>query len=293
MRIKESMGRRVFLAVNAILLGLVGFACLAPMLHVLSCSISDPYTLARVQGFHLWPIAPITFEGYRTVLSYQNIVIGYANTLFYVAAGVGLNLVLTTVAAYVLSQKRFLPGNTIMLFMAFTMLFNGGMIPNYLLIVKMGLIDSRMAIVLPSAFNVFNLVIMRSSFKEIPDALEESARLDGANDLQILWHIIIPVSKATIAVITLFVAVALWNSWFTASIYLTDRSKWPLQLFLREILINNSQRSLDAGVKASALAQQTLVKYCIIIVATVPILCIYPFLQKYFIYGVYTGSVKG
>jgi putative aldouronate transport system permease protein len=180
-----------------------------------------------------------------------------------------------------------------MLFMAFTMLFNGGMIPNYLLIVKMGLIDSRMAIVLPSAFNVFNLVIMRSSFKEIPDALEESARLDGANDMQILWHIIIPVSKATIAVITLFVAVALWNSWFTASIYLTDRSKWPLQLFLREILINNSQRSLDAGVKASALAQQTLVKYCIIIVATVPILCIYPFLQKYFVKGIMIGSIKG
>jgi putative aldouronate transport system permease protein len=293
MKIKESAGRKVFLTVNAILLGLVGFACLAPMLHVLSCSISDPSTLARVQGFHLWPIAPFSFEGYKTVLSYQNIAVGYANTLFYVALGVLLNLTLTTVAAYVLAQKRFMPANKIMLFMAFTMLFNGGLIPNYLLIVKMGLIDSRLAVLLPSAFNVFNLVIMRTSFREIPDALEESARLDGANDLQILWHIIIPVSKATIAVITLFVAVALWNSWFTASIYLTDRAKWPLQLFLREILINNSQRSLDTGVKASALAQQTLVKYCIIIVATLPILCIYPFLQKYFVKGIMIGSIKG
>jgi len=293
MKIKETAGRKVFLTVNAVLLGLVGFACLAPMLHVLSCSISDPSTLARVQGFHLWPIAPFTFEGYETVLGYSNILIGYANTLFYVAFGVLLNLTLTTVAAYVLAQKRFMPANKIMLFMAFTMLFNGGLIPNYLLIVKMGLIDNRLAILLPSAFNVFNLVIMRTSFREIPDALEESARLDGANDLQILWHIIIPVSKATLAVITLFVAVGLWNSWFTASIYLTDRSKWPLQLFLREILINNSQRSLDTGVKASALAQQTLVKYCVIIVATLPILCIYPFLQKYFVKGIMIGSIKG
>ena len=150
-----------------------------------------------------------------------------------------------------------------MLFIAFTMLFNGGLIPNYLLIIRLGLIDSRLAVLLPTAFNAFNLVIMRTTFKGIPDALEESARLDGANDLQILWHIIIPVSKATIAVITLFVAVALWNSWFIASIYLTDHAKWPLQLFLREILINNSQRSLNTGVKASAMAQQTLVKYIV------------------------------
>lgn len=293
MKIKESMGRRTFLVINAVLLGLVGLACLAPMLHVLACSISDPATLARVKGLHLWPIFPLSFDGYKAVLGYRNILIGYANTLFYVSLGVLLNLVLTTVAAYVLSRKRFMPANTIMLFMAFTMLFNGGLIPNYLLIVKLGLIDSRLSILLPSAFNVFNLVIMRTSFKEVPEALEESARLDGANDMQILWHIILPVTKATLAVITLFVAVALWNSWFTASIYLTDRNKWPLQLFLREILINNSQRSLNTGVKASALAQQTLVKYCVIIVATVPILCIYPFLQKYFVKGIMIGSIKG
>ncbi|HPF88470.1 MAG TPA: carbohydrate ABC transporter permease [Candidatus Limiplasma sp.] len=293
MKIKESMGRRTFLVVNALLLGILGFVCLAPMLHVLACSISDPATLARVRGFHLWPIAPYSFEGYKAVLSYQSIATGYLNTIFYVVAGVALNLILTTIAAYVLSRTRFMPRNVIMLFIAFTMLFNGGLIPNYLLIVKLGLINSRLAILLPGAFSAFNLVIMRTSFKEIPEALEESARLDGANDLQILWHIILPVSKATLAVITLFVAVALWNSWFTASIYLSDRDKWPLQLFLREILINNSQRSLNTGVKASAMAQQTLVKYCIIVVATVPILFIYPFLQKYFVKGIMIGSIKG
>lgn len=293
MKVKESPARKAFLLCNALFLGLVGFACLAPMLHVLACSISDPGTLARVRGFHLWPIAPFSFEGYTAVFSYQSLITGYANTLFYVAAGVLMNLTLTTVAAYVLSRKRFMPGNAVMLFIAFTMLFNGGLIPNYLLIVKMGLIDNRLAVLLPAAFNAFNLVIMRTSFREIPEALEESARLDGANDLQILWHIIIPVSKATLAVITLFVAVAIWNTWFTASIFLTDRSKWPLQLFLREILINNSQRSLNTGVKASAMAQQTLVKYCIIVVATVPILAIYPFLQKYFVKGIMIGSIKG
>jgi len=293
MKVKESFGRKVFLIVNTIVLALIAFVCLAPMLHVLSCSISDPYTLARVRGFHLWPIAPFSFEGYQSVLAYKNILIGYANTLLYVGAGILLNLFLTTTSAFVLSRKRFMPRNVIMLFLAFTMLFNGGLIPNYLLIVKLGLIDNRLAVILPSAFNVFNLIIMRSAFLEIPDALEESARLDGANDLQVLWHIILPVSKATLAVITLFVAVALWNSWFTASIYLTDHSKWPLQLFLREILINNSQRSLDTGVKASALAQQTLVKYCVIIVATLPILCIYPFMQKYFVKGMMIGSIKG
>jgi putative aldouronate transport system permease protein len=293
MKVKESPARRAFLLVNALLLGILGFVCLAPMLHVLACSISDPATLARVRGFHLWPIAPYSFEGYKAVFSYQSILTGYSNTLLYVAVGIAFNLLLTTVAAYVLSRKRFMPANTVMLFIAFTMLFNGGLIPNYLLIVNLGLVNNRLAVLLPAAFNAFNLVIMRTSFREIPEALEESARLDGANDLQILWHIIIPVSKATLAVITLFVAVMLWNSWFTASIFLTDRGKWPLQLFLREILINNSQRSLNTGVKASAMAQQTLVKYCIIVVATVPILAIYPFLQKYFVKGVMIGSIKG
>ncbi len=293
MKIKESLGYRVFHVFNTILLALIGFCCLAPMLHVLCCSVSDPFTLARVRGFHLWPIAPLSFEGYEAVLSYKNIFIGYGNTLFYVALGTVLNLVLTTVAAFVLSRKRFQPRNGVMLFFAFTMLFNGGLIPNYLLVVKLGLVDTRWAVLLPTAFSVFNMVIMRTSFNGIPEALEESARLDGANELQVLWHIILPVSKATLAVITLFVAVAQWNSWFLASIYLTDHDKWPLQLFLREILINNSQRSLDTGVKASAMAQQTLVKYCVIIVATLPILCIYPFMQKYFVKGVMIGSIKG
>lgn len=293
MMIKESKSRKVFVVVNAVLLAFIGFACLAPMWHVLCCSVSDPNVLAREGGFHLWPVAPLSLAGYEAVLGYKNILSGYLNTIYYVVAGTLLNLLLTVVAAFVLSRKRFLPGRVIMMLLTFTMLFSGGLIPTYLVFVKLNLIDSRLAILLCTAFNVFNMVILRTSFMGIPDSLEESARLDGANDLQILWNIVLPLSKASVAVITLFVAVQIWNSWFTSAIYLMDRSKWPIQMFLREVLINNSQKSLEAGVKASAMELQTLVKYAIIVVATVPILFIYPFVQKYFVKGVLIGSIKG
>lgn len=293
MKIRESMSRRVFLVVNTIMLALIGFACFAPMWHVLCCSISDPTVLAREGGFHLWPVAPFSLAGYQAVLSYRNIAVGYMNTIFYVVVGTALNLALTIVAAYVLSRKRFLPGRVIMLLLTFTMLFNGGLIPTYLVYVRLELINTRLAVLLSTAFNVFNMVILRTSFQGIPEALEESARLDGANDLVILTRIILPLSKASVAVITLFVAVTIWNSWFTSAIYQMDRNMWPIQMFLREVLINNSQKSLEAGAKASAMELQILVKYAIIIVATLPILCIYPFVQKYFVKGVLIGSVKG
>ena len=293
MKIRESMSRRVFLVVNTIMLALIGFACFAPMWHVLCCSISDPTVLAREGGFHLWPVAPFSLTGYQAVLSYRNIAVGYMNTIFYVVVGTALNLALTIVAAYVLSRKRFLPGRVIMLLLTFTMLFNGGLIPTYLVYVRLGLINTRLAVLLSTAFNVFNMVILRTSFQGIPEALEESARLDGANDLVILTRIILPLSKASVAVITLFVAVTIWNSWFTSAIYQMDRNMWPIQMFLREVLINNSQKSLEAGAKASAMELQILVKYAIIVVATLPILCIYPFVQKYFVKGVLIGSVKG
>lgn len=293
MKIRESMSRKVFLVVNTIMLALIGFACFAPMWHVLCCSISDPTVLAREGGFHLWPVAPFSLAGYEAVLSYRNIAVGYMNTIFYVVVGTALNLVLTIMAAYVLSRKRFLPGRVIMLLLTFTMLFNGGLIPTYLVYVRLGLINTRLSVLLSTAFNVFNMVILRTSFQGIPEALEESARLDGANDMVILTRIILPLSKASVAVITLFVAVTIWNSWFTSAIYQMDRTMWPIQMFLREVLINNSQKSLEAGAKASAMELQILVKYAIIVVATLPILCIYPFVQKYFVKGVLIGSVKG
>ena len=293
MKIKESLSRRVFVIVNTALLGIIGFCCLAPMLHVFFSSISDPSIMARDKAFLLWPRGELNFSGYKAILSYTSVLTGYANTIFYVVTGTVLNLVLTSVAAYVLSRKRFLLADAIMLFITFTMLFNGGMIPNFLLIRNMGLLDNRLAMLLPGALSAFNLIIMRTSFREIPEALEESARLDGANDVQILLRIILPVAKATLAVIALFVAVLFWNSWFSASLYLTDRDKWPLQLFLREILVAGNQRSMDSGARTTVITQQMLIKYCVIIVATVPILFIYPFVQKYFVKGVMIGAIKG
>lgn len=293
MRIKDSRATKAFLVINNCILGLIAFLCFVPMWHVVCCSISDPATLAREGGIRLLPAAPYSFAGYQAVLSYRNILIGYGNTLFYVIAGVLLNLSITIPAAYVLSRNRMRYRNLFMMIISFTMLFNGGMIPTYLVYVHLHLTDTRFAILLSSAFSVFNLVILRTSFLGIPESLEECARLEGANDFQIMTKIIVPLSKATIAVIALFVAVGIWNSWFAASIYLLDREKWPLQMFLREVLINNSQKSLENGVKASAMALQTLVKYAIIVIATLPILCIYPFVQRYFVKGVMIGSVKG
>ncbi|MCH5287586.1 MAG: carbohydrate ABC transporter permease [Christensenellaceae bacterium] len=293
MRIAPTRSRKAFCAFNYVLLAAVAFCCLAPMLHVLCCSISDPLSLTRNKSLHLIPLFPLTFSGYRSILQVENIFIGYRNTLFYVGMSVLINLALTVVAGYVLSRKRFMPRSVLMLFISFTMLFNGGLIPNYMLVMNLGLLDSMWSIVLTSAFSPFNLIIMRTSMMQIPAELEESAQLDGANDLRILLSIIIPVSKATIAVVALFVAVASWNSWFTASIFLMDRTKWPLQLFLREILVASNQRSIETGLNISVLAEQNLIKYCTIVVATLPILCVYPFVQRYFVKGVMIGSVKG
>lgn len=293
MKIAVSRSRKVFCVCNYILLSLIALLCLLPMWHVLCCSVSDPLSLARDKSLRLLPLFPLTFSGYESILKVDNIYIGYRNTLFYVSMSVILNLILTSLAGYVLSRRRFMLRNIGMAFISFTMIFNGGLIPNYMLILNLGLLDSVWSIVLTSAFSAFNLVVMRTSMMQIPVELEESAQLDGANDLRILLSIILPVSKATVAVIALFVAVASWNSWFTASIFLSDHSKWPLQMFLREILVASNQRSIETGLKISVLAEQNLIKYCTIIVATLPILCIYPFVQKYFVKGVMIGSIKG
>lgn len=180
--------------------------------------------------------------------------------------------------------------------MVFTMYFSGGMIPSFLVVQKLGLYNSRAAIIIPTLISTWNMIIMKSALQSVPDALEESARLDGANDLVVLFQILVPVVKATIAVIVLYYVVGEWNSWFNAMIYLRDNNKRPLQLFLREILIENStnstgQTKMEADISAAFLEES--IKYCTIVVATVPILCIYPFVQKYFVTGVMMGSIKG
>lgn len=292
---KKTIGVYIFETINAILMLLIIFICIAPILHVFFASLSDPAALSSHRGIILFPLGSATLKGYMLVFSNPNIVTGYANTIFYVVVGTFISMVLTVFGGYAFSRKNFMLHNHLMLFVSFTMLFNGGMIPTYMVIKSLGLIDTRLAIIIPSAISVFNLVIMRTSFMQIPDSIEESAKLDGANDFTILFRIILPLSKAVLAVILLFYAVFQWNSWFSASIYLRDRNLFPLQLVLREILVQNNTTSI---MQSSDLSKDTdlyksLVKYSTIIVATLPIMLVYPFIQKYFVTGVMIGSVKG
>jgi len=206
-------------------------------------------------------------------------------------------MTLTILGGYVLSRRNLLWGNVIMFFITFTMFFSGGLIPFYIVVTKLGLYNSRWAVILPSAVSVFNLIIMRTSFQEIPENIEESALIEGAGHLTILTRIMVPLSKATIAVIALFYAVSIWNSWFNASIFLKDRNKYPLQLVLKEILVmNDTSQVVTSSSDTTALntdIYKPLVKYCTIVVSLLPVLCFYPFSQKYFIKGVMIGAIKG
>lgn len=278
---------------NLTLLGLLTVIFFYPMWHCLMASFSDPTSLIGYKGLVSWPMG-FSLEGYKTVLSNKSILVGYGNTLFYLVVGTLLNMVLTILGAYVLSRKKMLFKKPLTLLIVFTMYMDFGLIPAFLNIKALGLYDSRWAILLPVAINTYNLIVLRTAFASVPPALEESAMIDGANDFTILWRIVLPVSKATLAVVVLFYAVAHWNSWFSASVYLRGREKYPLQLFLREILISSSA-STAAGEASSVdgvMYLEELIKYCTIIISTLPILCVYPFAQKYFVSGVMLGSVK-
>lgn len=291
----RSLSEKLFEIFNICFLLIIVLLCLYPVLHVLFASFSEPDRLMQHRGLLISPLG-FTVKGYEMVFKNKNILLGYQNTLTYVIAGTFVNLLMTSIGAYVVSRKNFLAGNTIMMMITFTMFFSGGLIPSYLLVSKLGWINSRAAVIIPKAIDTMNLIIMRTSFKEIPDSLEESARLDGAGDFTILFRIVLPLSKALLAVMTLFYAVGHWNAWFHALIYLRDRKLWPLQLFLREILVSADTTSMNnmssVPVGDFSLYKQ-LVQYTTIVVSTAPILCLYPFLQKYFVKGVMIGALKG
>ena len=243
-------------------------------------------------GAILWP-KKFTLDGYAAVLQNKNIFNGYKMTILILVLGTLVNLVMTSIGAFIVTRKHFMPAKIMMKLMIFTMYFGGGMIPSYLLIVNvLHLHNSIWSLILPGAISTYNLIIMKTNFMAIPDSLEESAEIDGASDWTVFSRIIIPLSKPVIAVMVLYYGVAHWNSWFNAMLYIDDTTKYPLQLVLREILILNSTNDMtaDAG-DVYALAQT--IKYSTIIVATLPILCMYPFIQKYFIKGMLVGAVKG
>lgn len=290
---KRTMGESLFNVVNKIFLTGLVIITLYPFLYIVFASLSDPDQLVRAGGFLLKPEG-FSLNGYKAVFENKDIFIGYGNTLLYVLAGTTLSVITTALLAYPLSRRELMLGKGMMLLILFTMFFNGGMIPGYLVVKGIGLLNSRWAVILTSLLSTYNLIVMRTAFSSIPDSLVESAKIDGANDFVILFRIVLPLTGATLAVMVLFYGVAQWNSWFNAMLYLTDRSKFPLQLILREILIDSSMQDMSMGADVVGKANlEEVIKYATIVVATVPILCVYPFIQKYFVNGVMIGAVKG
>ncbi|GHT61380.1 protein LplC [Spirochaetia bacterium] len=245
-------------------------------------------------GIFLYPKG-FTLDTYAQVFRNHQIWTGYTTTLVVTLGGTVLGTLFTATTAYALSKKTLPFGAVIMVLVLFTMIFNGGMIPNYLLIKNLGLIDSWWALILPGIISAYNVIIMKSFFLTIPDSLEESARIDGANDIVVFIRIIVPLSKATFATIALFLAVGYWNDFFSTVLYIYDGAKWALQAVLRFMLTQTNQAMAQAGVIVNATSNVTAgtIKSASVVVATVPILIIYPFLQKYFVKGVLIGGVKG
>ncbi|MDD9265877.1 carbohydrate ABC transporter permease [Paenibacillus sp. GCM10023248] len=290
---KTSVSDKAFTITNHILLLLLVVITLYPLIYVAFASISDAGQLITHKGFLYKPLG-ISFEAYKSVFANPAILQGYQNTLFILVFGVTTNLIVTSLGAYVLSRKNVMWNNVFIFVVVLTMFFSGGLVPLYLVVKGVGLIDSLWATILPFAVNTFNLIIMRTAFMAVPESLEESAKMDGAGHLVILFRIVIPLSMPVIAVMILYYAVEKWNGWFYASIFLKDRELYPLQLILREILIANNTDAMSTGANAADQFQiGETIKYATIMVASVPILILYPFVQKYFVKGVMIGAVKG
>ena len=290
----KSMQYRAFTVFNYIILTLLAIACLYPFYYVVVASVSNPEALMKHQGLLLHPLKEMTLDGYRMVFSNRLVLSGFNNTFFVLFMGLVFNLVLTVIGAYVLSLKDLMLRKPLTIMVIVTMYFSGGLIPTYLNIRELGILDSRWALIIPGAITTSNLIIMRSAFLSIPDSLPEAARIDGASHVQILFNVMLPLVKATLAVMVLYYGVAHWNSWFNASIYLRTPSKFPLQLVLRNILVENQTTDMMQDIEAARSPQvQILIKYALIVVSSVPIICIYPFLQKFFQKGVMMGAVKG
>ncbi len=290
---RESPGERLFGFGTVLFLIALMVITLYPLLYVLFASLSNAAELTQHRGLLFAPI-DLTFEAYRRVFENPIILTGYRNTLFIVIVGTALNVFMTALGAYALSRRNVMFRNHAMFLIVFTMFFSGGLIPTYLLVGQtLHLGNTLWALIIPGAVQTFNLIIMRTAFASVPIALEEAARIDGANDWTILFRIYLPLSWPVVAVMILFYGVAHWNSFFSALVYLRDRELYPLQLVLREILISSNVQNMVTDVSSGdQLAIGETIKYATIIVATLPILLVYPYLQRYFVKGVTIGAIK-
>ena len=293
-RIRDDVG---FNIVNYTILTVILLIVAYPLIYIVIGSFSSTAAVMANRVW-LWPVEP-SLKGYEAVFNNKDILTGFGNSIFYTLAGTFVNLVVTLAAAYPLSRRDLRPRNFIMLVFSFTMFFAGGMIPSYLLVSNLGMLNTRWSVILPGALNVYNMIIARQFFaSNIPTELLEASQLDGCSDFQFIFRVVVPLSGAIVAVLGLFFAVGHWNAYFSALLYIGDRKKYPLQVFLREILIQNT---IDASMTGSVSLEdevvkqglEDLLKYSLIIVASVPVLIIYPFVQKYFVKGVMIGSIKG
>ncbi|MDQ1912684.1 carbohydrate ABC transporter permease [Paenibacillus sp. GD4] len=288
-----SKPERVFQYVNLAVITFFCITVLYPFLHVLSVSLSTPSEAIR-PGIHLYP-KEFTFAAYEQALQTKGIWMGYYNTIFRTVVGTLLSLIVMTMGAYALSKKYLPHRGFYTMFIVITMFFSGGLIPTFLLIRGLGLYDSLWALIIPGLINTFYMLIMRNFFLGLPQELEDSAKMDGAHDFQILFRIVLPISKPILATISLWLAVHHWNEWFQGLIYIQDQSKLVLQIYLRRLIVESSdletKQLMDQASEQEVVAES--VKAAVLMIATLPILVVYPFIQKYFVKGALIGSVKG
>lgn len=289
---KESFGSKAFDVTNVIILGLLAVICLYPIWYVLMASFSDSNLLMQYTGLLLFPKG-FSIASYEAVLTNPMILYGYMNTIKILVISLTLSIIMTSIGAYFLSRRDVLWKKPIMIGITITMFISGGMIPFYQTLQDFNLTNTHWGLILPFMISTYNLIILRTSFESIPESLSEAARIDGAGHIKILFFIILPLSKAILAVMVLYYGVGVWNGWFWGSTILSDRTMYPLQVVLREILMINDVSSMTAGVNAGDVeAIGVTIRYATIIVATFPILCIYPIIQRYFTKGVMIGAVK-
>lgn len=294
-RVRLSRQDKTYYGVVYTLVTLLTLIVLLPLINVLACSFSAPEAVASGKVL-LWPVN-FSVSGYERVFNTDEIWIGYANTLYYTIVGTFVNVFVTMICAYPLA-RRGLPYKSFFSFLfAFTMLFSGGLVPTYLLARSLHLLNTRLALIIPGAMGVYQMIVTRTFLvANIPQELLEMSQIDGCNDFRFFWSFVLPLSKAVIAVTAMQYAVGHWNSWFSAFLYLSDDKKYPLQMMLRRILVMNQIKASDYVDEETLVAMEgmaDLLKYSLIVVATVPILCAYPFIQKYFVKGIMIGSLKG
>ncbi len=293
--IRESLPDRVFNVVNIVLMLLILIIIIYPLYFIILASFSTPETVASGQLL-LWP-KEFYLDGYKKIFEYEPIWTGYRNTIFYTISGTAINLAVTIPAAYALSRRNLMGRSFLMLLFSFTMFFSGGMIPAYILVKNLNLLNTPWAMILPGAASVWNIIVARTFMQQnIPDELYDASVIDGCNDFQFFFQIVLPLSKAIIAVMALFYAMGHWNNYFSALIYLDNRELHPLQLIIRDLLIQN-QIGFEMGSNITGIAERARLaeqmKYGVIIISSLPMMLIYPFIQKYFEKGIMIGSLKG